>query len=303
MKKNVHLLPTIKPSKLAFLTKKSKEVYKDLRIFDRLMPNILDSENQNIFITSEEEIKVGDWCLSKVNEVIIFGKNYTKELYKKINLTTDQDLIDDGVQAIDEEFLNWYIKNLTCEYVEVETWKRLEGKYFYQIIPKEKITYTEATKFNDNVFNLKFGTKEFNDMCSIYFGGNPKHKNNDLQEFNAGAKWQQEKVHEALTSESQKESKEKTSEEEAAEIHSKKMWGVYFDDIHPDVAIKPTQGEISIQNFIEGAKWQKQQQDKNKYSEEEVKKISLDFFYHWWNAKGNNSEEGFNEWFEQYKKK
>jgi hypothetical protein len=39
------------------------------------------------------------------------------------------------------------------------------------------------------------------------------------------------------------------------------------------------------------------------YSEEEVKKISVDFFYHWWNAKGNNTEEGFNEWFEQFKKK
>ena len=39
------------------------------------------------------------------------------------------------------------------------------------------------------------------------------------------------------------------------------------------------------------------------YSEEEVRKITLDFFYHWWNAKGNNTEEGFNEWFEQFKKK
>ena len=51
-------------------------------------------------------------------------------------------------------------------------------------------------------------------------------------------------------------------------------------------------------HFIKGAKWMEQRM----YSEEEVKKISLDFFYHWWNAKGNNTEEGFNDWFEQFKK-
>lgn len=54
--------------------------------------------------------------------------------------------------------------------------------------------------------------------------------------------------------------------------------------------------------FIEGAKWQ-QEQDKKMYSEEEVRKISLEFFYHWWNSKVTNTEQGFDEWFEQFKKK
>lgn len=40
-----------------------------------------------------------------------------------------------------------------------------------------------------------------------------------------------------------------------------------------------------------------------RYSEEEVRKISLDFFYYWWNSKGTNTEQGFDEWFEQFKKK
>jgi hypothetical protein len=39
-----------------------------------------------------------------------------------------------------------------------------------------------------------------------------------------------------------------------------------------------------------------------RYGEEEVRKISLDFFYHWWNAKGTNTEQGFDDWFEQFKK-
>ena len=38
------------------------------------------------------------------------------------------------------------------------------------------------------------------------------------------------------------------------------------------------------------------------YSEEEVRKLSTEFFYHWYNAKGNNTEEGFDKWFEQFKK-
>ena len=38
---------------------------------------------------------------------------------KKIILTTNQDLIKDGVQAIDDEFLEWFVKNPSCEEVKV----------------------------------------------------------------------------------------------------------------------------------------------------------------------------------------
>ena len=38
------------------------------------------------------------------------------------------------------------------------------------------------------------------------------------------------------------------------------------------------------------------------YSEEEVRKFSIEFFYYWWNSKGNNTEQGFDEWFNQFKK-
>jgi hypothetical protein len=39
--------------------------------------------------------------------------------YKKIILTTDQDLIANGVQSIDDEFLEWFVNNPNCEWVEV----------------------------------------------------------------------------------------------------------------------------------------------------------------------------------------
>jgi hypothetical protein len=39
---------------------------------------------------------------------------------KKIILTTDGDLIKDGIQVIDDdEFLEWFVKNPSCERVEV----------------------------------------------------------------------------------------------------------------------------------------------------------------------------------------
>jgi hypothetical protein len=153
--KNVHLLPTDKPSRLGYLTKKGKEVFKDLRLFDKPMPNILDSENQHIYITSDEEIKEGDYVVQtnfeKTNTQVIkcetefqtkianskdgsFSKN-------KIILTTDQDLINEGVQPIDDEFLEWFVKNPTCESVEVYKnpfYEESNYEHYKIIIPQEE---------------------------------------------------------------------------------------------------------------------------------------------------------------------
>jgi hypothetical protein len=89
----------------------------------------------HIYITDDSQIEDGDCFIGiKVEEncndnsfVIVTPKN--KQQYKgsgtfawvkKIILTTDQDLIADGVQAIDDEFLKWYIKNPSCEFVEAK---------------------------------------------------------------------------------------------------------------------------------------------------------------------------------------
>ena len=45
---------------------------------------------------------------------------------------------------------------------------------------------------------------------------------------------------------------------EVAKKYGQKVWGVYFNDIHPDIAINKTLGEISIDDFIAGANWQKE---------------------------------------------
>ena len=75
---------------------------------------------ENIHITSDEEIKEGGWhynlALNSIQKTTTFDNGLLQE---KIILTTDQDLIKDGVQAIDDEFLEWFVKNTSCEEVEV----------------------------------------------------------------------------------------------------------------------------------------------------------------------------------------
>jgi len=115
--KNIHILPTDKPTTL----------FKD--DFGNLIYSInMDQEQnhfepQHIYITSNEEIKEGDWYiyLGKINKRYRKNNNaeYPYHTYQKIILTTDQDLIKDGVQTIDDEFLDWFVKNPSCESVEV----------------------------------------------------------------------------------------------------------------------------------------------------------------------------------------
>jgi hypothetical protein len=110
--KNIHILPTDKPSR----------VWTDLdgNFYLHPIPTTLFFM-QHIYITSDEEIKEGDWVFNfEYNYIVRYDskKHDDKFWYKKIILTTDQDLIKDGVQAIDDEFLEWFVKNPSCEFVE-----------------------------------------------------------------------------------------------------------------------------------------------------------------------------------------
>ena len=116
--KNIHILPTDKPSSLYILG--NNELKLRYTIDLPIDPDI--AVNLHIYITSDEEIKVGDFVYSKRGFIGKFGEfenSYFDEC-KKIILTTDQSLIQDGVQAIDDEFLEWFVKNPSCENVKVE---------------------------------------------------------------------------------------------------------------------------------------------------------------------------------------
>jgi hypothetical protein len=132
--KNIHLLPTEKPSRLMIDTIENKLYLQP--ILHKKTINVLP---QHIYITSEEEIKEGEYGLSRLGEIIKFHSGYDYRYYAKIILTTDQELIADGVQAIDDEFLEWFVKNPSCEEVEVQKW--FDGLDFLEykiIIPKEE---------------------------------------------------------------------------------------------------------------------------------------------------------------------
>ena len=114
--KNIYIITTDKPSRLyefggeLILTNEPAAAFR----------------NQHIYITSDEEIKEGDCVYSTSQDYNIqkvskgLEKSYNDvEHYKKIILTTDPTLIADGVQAIDDEFLEWFVKNPSCEEVEV----------------------------------------------------------------------------------------------------------------------------------------------------------------------------------------
>ena len=117
--KNIYILPTHKPSRL--FKNKESNLFSFRKFEDKPLNNNI--QNQNICITNDEEIKVGDWVLETLNgvkfKVKVSGNDYSNSTFKRIILTTDQDLIADGVQAIDDTFLEWFVKNPSCEEVEV----------------------------------------------------------------------------------------------------------------------------------------------------------------------------------------
>lgn len=97
--------------------------------------------NNNIYIINDEEIKMGDWYIIEFNGVKITKCTSEQELIsiegrndcQKIILTTDQSLND--VQAIDDEFLDWFVKNPSCEEIKIESWEtKGEWNLDYKII-------------------------------------------------------------------------------------------------------------------------------------------------------------------------
>ena len=129
--KNIHLLPTDKLSRLVKFFSNKYHLCKEI------LPIQDEEQYQNIYITSEEDIGDG-WSYDRMMKSI--GKR--DNVYSsKIILTTDPDLIKNGIQPIDDEFLEWFVKNPSCEFVEVKPLLSNNGRAFYGykiIIPQEE---------------------------------------------------------------------------------------------------------------------------------------------------------------------
>jgi hypothetical protein len=144
--KNVHLIPTDKPSRLHLAY--SKDYYLSAEPFIQL-----DTKNYksfNIYITSDEEIDYENWACHKnitkdkyqIVKCNVSNKESIQEHWNKIILTTDPELIADGVQAIDDEFLEWFGKNQSCEYVEIKEKQHFEADKSKRINPLNGVYYS-----------------------------------------------------------------------------------------------------------------------------------------------------------------
>jgi hypothetical protein len=128
-------------------------------------------KNQNIYITSDEKIKGGDYSieitLGWVFKMHVHGLPNYNPNKKKVILTTDPTLIADGVQEIDDEFLQWFVKNPSCEEIEVfhqDVYSMGKWDRRYKIIiPQEepKLGYVKSeTEFSGIEYTLKDGSKQ-----------------------------------------------------------------------------------------------------------------------------------------------
>jgi hypothetical protein len=155
--KNIHVLPTDKPSRLFEIIQFNLS-FDSQNMYSEEYKKLHKYKNQNIYITSDEEIKEGDWYLDTFNTQRIKANEFSDHKHyvnacKKIILTTDQDLIKDDVRAINDTFLEWFVKNPSCESVEVDSWSDdLDGywlKKYKIIIPSkepQQETLEEAVK-------------------------------------------------------------------------------------------------------------------------------------------------------------
>jgi hypothetical protein len=156
--KNIHLLPTDKGQ---IITKTNKgtflfcsEVGKDF------IETRKGYSGFHLYITSEQAIKEGDFSFYSPfgvgKNIVIDGElcfhieskngkgSFTQRTYqtldsnKKIILTTDPDLIKDGVQDIGGDFLEWFVENanesgVPSERCEVIPSEFLADKVIYEI--------------------------------------------------------------------------------------------------------------------------------------------------------------------------
>ena len=255
--KNIHLIPTDNYSQLVNSTSKYGGLF--LSKYYSPMKDMGDSY-QNIYITYDEEIKEGDWCYylnnlgggntvcqaykhSEDKRMLFDNGNHNRKIgegitplsgeCKKIILTTNQDLIKDGVQSIDDEFLEWLVKNPSCEKVEVVKemyMPQLNGK-----ISDGKITHELSLNPSDNTLPFykiiipQEEPKQEIDMSKYISGIDPY----DTQE----------------------------TLEEAANKYVEDFELSFYDTVE-EIPVK----EIAKKDFIEGAKWQAERM----YSEKEV---------------------------------
>jgi hypothetical protein len=307
------MLPTDKPSRLYHWI--GNDTYKGGLRLRKLSgfcdEKSIDIKNQNMYITSDEEPKHLDYYITKIKdsngERYIVGQrldtndsDYSN--CKKIILTTDQDLIKDGVQEIDDDFLEWFVKNPSCEFVEIENnWEFLGDDYrrggertlvYKIIIPKqdplnlEKLEAKlddalskETTKSLTDWLDSKRDKQELNfyEKLKEYFENTPREK--VLEDWNKSA-------HLDNVGPTIDEFIENSNEERLKEA-AINCWAEGAWDNRDDF----TDG------FVEGAKWK----DEKMFTYDELRRIAYNAYC--LGQLEEPTENKYNLWIQQFKKK
>ena len=195
--KNIHLIPTSQPSRL-------HKIGNELGLTNTPNNNFL-AKQQNLYITSDEVVKVGDWVIEfqkndKIGEVHFINGEYViaKDIQKKIILTTDPTLITDGVQAIDDKFLEWFVKNPSCEEVEVGYgWIRLtetDNEGYWVSIPNKQFEMQQEEPKQETLEEVAERLYPFNPY-SIGNGIKYDEYAKERRCFIEGAKYQAERMY------------------------------------------------------------------------------------------------------------
>jgi hypothetical protein len=123
MSNNIIIRPTTKHS---FLYLNNQKLCFNKEFFD--IPTL--RENQFLYIISYEELVLGGYHFNskygnepqKTNQRDIDSREYWEDedyYIARILFTNDTDLIADGISSINDEFLDWFVKNPNCRKVNV----------------------------------------------------------------------------------------------------------------------------------------------------------------------------------------
>jgi len=285
--KNIWLLPTNKPSRLS--------INCETDLLQLGLDNRMFHDDMHIYITSDEEIGTDEYYFHlKNNEYYNSGRieelDKDMKFWKKIILTTDPDLIKDKVLAINDEFLEWFVKNTNCEQISVEE-VYFHGNGYYkasELSEQEREKYSFMKEYKIIIPKEETKPKTMLESLQEYFKNTPKEK--VLEDWNEFQHLDNEGI---TVKEFLENQKQETLKEAAREYNKRGQLG--FE--------KAADTETA---FLRGAKWQQERS----YSEEELlillKKFKTDII------NSTELDDDFetlvcdiktNKWFEQFKKK
>jgi len=151
--KNIYVIPTSQPSRLIICLSNNRLIINH----NNALSLRTGYAYQNIYITNSETPKIGDYGLVKNKYIRKIDNTFNTQdndwnvlNTKRIILTTDLKLVADKTQPVSDEFLEWFVKNPSCEEVEVYNDKDIGYQYnhYSMIIPEENIKITNCGNKN-----------------------------------------------------------------------------------------------------------------------------------------------------------